>query len=42
VTGIFGNGGLSQAYTSGGLEEGREGEDDLGGWAFQFRVVVGR
>jgi hypothetical protein len=42
LTGIFGNGGLSQAYTSGGLEEGREGEDDLGGWAFQFRVIVGR
>jgi hypothetical protein len=42
VTGIFGNGGLSGLYTSGGLDEGREGEDDLGGWAFQFRVVVGR
>jgi hypothetical protein len=42
VTGILGNGGLSQLYTSGELEEGRDGEDDLGGWAFQFRVVVGR
>ena len=42
VTGILGNGGLSGLYTSGGLEEGRDGEDDLGGWAFQFRVVVGR
>ncbi len=42
VTGILGNGGLSQLYTSGGLEEGKDGEDDLGGWAFQFRVVVGR
>jgi hypothetical protein len=42
VTGILGNGGLSQLYTSGELTEGRAGEDDLGGWAFQFRVVVGR
>jgi hypothetical protein len=42
VTGILGKGGLSGLYTSGGLDEGREGEDDLGGWAFQFRVVVGR
>jgi hypothetical protein len=42
VTGILGNGGLSQVYTSGELTEGRDGEDDLGGWAFQFRVVVGR
>jgi hypothetical protein len=42
VTGILGNGGLSQLYTSGELTEGRDGEDDLGGWAFQFRVVVGR
>jgi len=42
VTGILGNGGLSGLYTTGGLDEGREGEDDLGGWAFQFRVVVGR
>jgi hypothetical protein len=42
VTGILGNGGLSQLYTSGELLEGRDGEDDLGGWAFQFRVVVGR
>lgn len=42
VTGILGLGGLSQLYTSGGLEEGKDGEDDLGGWAFQFRVVVGR
>jgi hypothetical protein len=42
VTGILGNGGLSQIYTSGELTEGRDGEDDLGGWAFQFRVVVGR
>jgi hypothetical protein len=42
VTGIFGNGGLSHAYTSGELLEGREGEDDLGGWSMQFRVVVGR
>ena len=38
VTGILGNGGLSQLYTSGELQEGRDGEDDLGGWAFQFRV----
>jgi hypothetical protein len=42
VTGIFGSGGLSQAYTSGELQEGSDGESDLGGWAFQFRVVVGR
>lgn len=42
VTGILGNGGLSGLYTSGGLDGGRDGEDDLGGWAFQFRVVVGR
>ena len=42
VTGILGNGGLSGLYTTGGLDEGREGEDDLGGWAFQFRVVIGR
>jgi hypothetical protein len=42
VTGILGNGGLSQLYTSGALLEGGDGEDDLGGWAFQFRVVVGR
>ena len=42
VTGILGNGGLSGLYTSGVLDEGRDGEDDLGGWAFQFRVVVGR
>ena len=42
VTGMLGNGGLSQLYTTGGLEEGKAGEDDLGGWAFQFRVVVGR
>lgn len=41
VTGILGNGGLSHLYTSGELEGGA-GEDDLGGWAFQFRVVVGR
>ena len=42
VTGILGNGGLSQAYTSGGLLEDGDGESDLGGWAMQFRVVVGR
>jgi hypothetical protein len=42
VTGILGNGGLSRAYTSGGLDGGREGEDNIGGWAFQFRAVVGR
>ena len=42
VTGILGEGGLSGLYTSGGLEDGGDGEDDLGGWAFQFRVVVGR
>ena len=42
VTGILGNGGLSGLYTTGGLDEGRDGEDDLGGWAFQFRVVAGR
>jgi hypothetical protein len=42
VTGILGKGGLSGLYTTGGLDEGQKGEDDLGGWAFQFRVVVGR
>jgi hypothetical protein len=42
VTGIFGNGGLSHAYTSGELTEGSDGESDLGGWAFQFRVILGR
>ena len=42
VTGILGNGGLSQLYTSGELTEGSDGEDDIGGWAFQFRLVVGR
>jgi hypothetical protein len=42
VTGILGKGGLSQLYTSGELQEGSDGEDDLGGWALQFRIVVGR
>ncbi len=42
VTGIFGNAGLSQAYTSGDITEGADGESDLGGWAFQLRFIFGR
>jgi hypothetical protein len=42
VTGILGEGGLSRAYTSDELLVGGEGEDDLGGWALQLRVSVGR
>jgi hypothetical protein len=42
VTGIFGEGGLSRAYTSDELLEGGQGEEDLGGWALQLRISVGR
>jgi hypothetical protein len=42
VTGILGEGGLSRLYTSGDLEGGGEDESDLGGWALQFRLIIGR
>jgi hypothetical protein len=42
VTGILGEGGLSELYTSGDLGGGGESEGDLGGWAVQFRLIIGR
>jgi hypothetical protein len=42
VTGILGEGGLSRLYTSGDLDGGSEEESDLGGWALQFRLIIGR
>ena len=42
VTGILGEGGLSRLYTSGDLEGGDDTESDLGGWAVQFRFIIGR
>jgi hypothetical protein len=42
VTGILGEGGLSRLYTSGDLGGGGDAEGDLGGWAVQFRLIIGR
>jgi hypothetical protein len=42
VTGILGEGGLSRLYTSGDLAGGGDQESDLGGWALQFRLIIGR
>jgi hypothetical protein len=42
VTGILGEGGLSRLYTTGDLADGGDEESDLGGWALQFRLIIGR